>query len=104
VLQRTPPDSRHPPLAGLDFALLQKVRSEITTRENQDSDDEIEEDEEEEEKPEKGKKVDLVKKTAKKEVEEPEEKGVDPVLELQGQCRTAMARNIVRYNRQSFAP
>jgi len=70
---------------GLDFALLQKVRSEIVSREQME--EEEEENEEEEEK-EVEKKVESKKENEKK--EEPEED--KPAVE----CRTVVGKNIMR--------
>ena len=75
---------------GLDFALLQKVRSEIY---NIEKDDEAEEDNANSDSNRKARRA-----AAKKgEAANPEEVSeVDPVAELQKQCRTNVARNIVR--------
>ena len=75
---------------GLDFALLQKVRSEIY---NIEKDDEAEEDNANSDSNRKARRA-----AAKKgEAVNPEEVSeVDPVAELQKQCRTNVARNIVR--------
>eukprot|EP00092_Neocalanus_flemingeri_P030432 GFUD01033034.1.p1 GENE.GFUD01033034.1~~GFUD01033034.1.p1 ORF type:complete len:603 (+),score=272.53 GFUD01033034.1:57-1865(+) len=73
---------------GLDFALLQKVRSEIETREEQIEEEEIENEEDEEEK-EVEKKVETKKETEQKKDEPEDDK---PAIE----CRTAMGKNIMR--------
>ena len=76
---------------GLDFALLQKVRSEIHNIERED-------DEENDNSGGKQESRKARRAAAKKgESVNPEEVSeVDPVLELQKQCRTNVARNIVR--------
>ena len=65
---------------GLDFALLQKVRSEISNREQEEMEDaeELSEDEEDE-----------------KKAGDRDEKR-DPVAALQANCKTIMAKNILR--------
>ena len=75
---------------GLDFALLQKVRSEIYNLEKEDT--------AEEESGGGGDNRKARRAAAKKgestNAEDADE--VDPVVELQKQCRTNVARNIVR--------
>eukprot|EP00095_Tigriopus_kingsejongensis_P005210 maker-scaffold408_size180710-snap-gene-0.38 protein:Tk05210 transcript:maker-scaffold408_size180710-snap-gene-0.38-mRNA-1 annotation:"red protein (ik factor) (cytokine ik)" len=73
---------------GLDFALLQKVRSEIATRENDDDLAEPELPPEEEP----TQKSSLVPDEGTKN----REPAGDPLDELQNDCRTPMAKNIVR--------
>jgi len=80
---------------GLDFALLQKVKSEIETREQ------MEEDEEEEE--EEGKEKEEEKKVEpKKSAQLDEEEVEDAKPEVE--CRTAMGKNIMRLMLKPDAP
>ena len=82
---------------GLDFALLQKVRSEITNREKEEQEEaliEINEEQERKLKEEESARKGGGKKTDEKEKEKIVE--VDPVVELQATCRTNMAKSLVR--------
>ena len=76
---------------GLDFALLQKVRSEIYNLEKEDNADE-------ESSGGGGDNRKARRAAAKKgeSVNQEEADEVDPVVELQKQCRTNVGRNIVR--------
>jgi IK cytokine len=72
---------------GLDFALLQKVRSEIASRENgEENEEDVEEKEEESE----------TKKDEVHEKKSEEKRDVDPFQDLLGQCKSVMSKNIVR--------
>ena len=76
---------------GLDFALLQKVRSEIYNLEKEDN---AEEESGGGGDNRKARRAAAAKKGESANAEEADE--VDPVVELQKQCRTNVARNIVR--------
>ena len=84
-------------LVGLDFALLQKVRSEITQREKEDE-AAAEDVEEEEVKPEKKNKKGsgAEKATPAAAAATPVVTSGDVVSELQALCRTNMAKNVIR--------
>lgn len=87
---------------GLDFALLQKVRSEITNREKEEQEEAMVELNEEQER--KIKEEDARSGAKGKKSEEgPKDKEkaavmieADPVAELQAACRTNMAKSLVR--------
>ena len=95
----------------MDFALLQKVRSEIATREKEEEEGiEIEPPEDDNDEGQAAKKkLERIRKEAAlagkdadpdlaKKVKE-EAKDLDPVQKLQYECRTNMAKGLVRYGK-----
>merc|ERR1719309_78465 len=76
---------------GLDFALLQKVRSEIVHREAEAEEDQNEEEDEEEKDAKDSKEG---KKENKEEKKEAEKKTAEEELKIE--CRTILAKNVVR--------
>lgn len=82
-------------MIGLDFALLQKVRSEIANREKEDDTEIL--GGEEAENAENAENAEVRQDLRKNDADKNEKlKDADPLSELQSHCRTVMARNVVR--------